>query len=162
MYSPPCLCDNTEMVFGSSRDSTNYWSQYTHDLHVFTAWKMSLLLIRQLMDVLHNCSGCDGEKKNFGDCMETDPDSPLCIFFFLQYFTSASFSNVFASFYETNFPTHSHFHLYLPLLFFLFIYKNFLAITSPVILKTHTLIYLQFWLLVLVFSLSPSFCYFNS
>ena len=29
MHSPPCLCDNTKMVYGSSRDSTNYQSQYT-------------------------------------------------------------------------------------------------------------------------------------
>lgn len=161
MYSAPRLYDNTEMMFGSSRDSTNYWSQYTHDSHVFTAWKMSSLLIRQLMDVLYNCSGCDGEKKNFSDLYGNKPWLSTLHLLLPSIFHICIFFQCFCSFlcdkFSNSFPFSS-----LSSTFIFFIYlQNLLAIMSPVILKTHTLIYLQFWLLVLVFSLSPSFCYYN-
>jgi hypothetical protein len=38
-----------------------------HDLHVFSAWKMFLLLTGQTVDELQSCSGCDGEEKNPSD-----------------------------------------------------------------------------------------------
>jgi len=95
IHNPPYLCDNTEMVYGSSRDSTNYQSQHTmicmsllHGIcphYSSDSWWMSYIAV---LDA--------AVKRNISvTCRETDPDYPLCIFFFLQYFNSEFFSPIF-------------------------------------------------------------------
>lgn len=115
MHNSPCLCDKTEMVYGSSRDSTNYRSQCTMicmsllqgicpHYSLDSRW-MSYIAVLDAMV----------KRKISVTCWETDPDYPICIFFILQYFNSAYFFQCFASFYVTKFLIHSHLHHYLPL-----------------------------------------------
>jgi len=146
MHNPPCLCENTEMVYVSSRDSTNYRSHYImicmsllHGLcphYSLDSWRMSYIAVLDAMV----------KRKIYVTCRKTDPDYPLSIFFFLQYFNSASFSQCFASFHfiSNSFPS-THLSSTLGGGSFLFMSKTFLVIMFRVILKTHTLIYLQLW-----------------